>query len=82
MSTQGTEESGARLDPAFPRTERHNDGSTVAYYGMSLRDYFAAKAMEGVLSSTEPDETVNEVKFAGWCYRMADAMLAARRGTP
>ncbi len=44
--------------------------------GMTLRDYFAAKAMEGDLT-----EGRHEDQFA-WCarraYKMADAMLKAR----
>jgi len=31
--------------PAFPIV--HPDGAGVQYYGMTLRDYFAAKAMQG-----------------------------------
>lgn len=47
--------------------------------GMSLRDYFAAKAMLIYLQG--PD--VNEIKrdpdsIATWCYIMADSMLKAR----
>jgi hypothetical protein len=43
--------------------------------GMSLRDYFAAKAMQG---RSAEDEIVDEEIFARWCYLMADAMLKAR----
>lgn len=46
--------------------------------GMTLRDYFAAKALTGLL--TNPNNEDNEIdKFvAADAYRMADAMLAAR----
>lgn len=45
--------------------------------GMSLRDYFAAKAMQGLL--TKPG-SVNLKEDAEFAYMMADAMLAAREG--
>lgn len=48
-----------------------------AYPGMSLRDYFAAKAMQGWSANPIPqDSSIQEV--AEWAYRQADAMLAAR----
>lgn len=44
--------------------------------GMSLRDYFAAKAMQGSLAD---DAVVHSpAAFAEWCYELADAMLEAR----
>ena len=55
--------------PAFP----HGTG----YQGMTLRDYFAAKAMQAFLSRdssmTCPDEII-----AQDAYNAADAMLKAR----
>ena len=42
--------------------------------GMTLRDYFAAKAMQGIAKGIE-----DEVRAARWCYEMADAMLEARK---
>ena len=53
--------------PAFP---------VAGYQGMTLRDYFAAKAMEGLLSSTK---TADEKVIAEDAYNMADAMLEARK---
>ena len=41
--------------------------------GMTLRDYFAAKAMQGLLANPEFYE--DEV---GYAYKIADAMLAER----
>ena len=43
--------------------------------GMSLRDYFAAKAMQGML--TRPG-SVNPAQDAVFAYHVADAMLEAR----
>jgi hypothetical protein len=49
------------------------------YPGISVRDYFAAKAMvfyfagpDAKVISKQPDD------IARWCYIMADAMLKAR----
>ena len=42
--------------------------------GMTLRDYFAAKAMQGVIQRS----VVDEPACAKWAYKMADAMLKAR----
>ena len=44
--------------------------------GMTLRDYFAAKAMQGW--ATNPDSGCAN-KVAEWAYAMADAMLEARK---
>jgi hypothetical protein len=45
-------------------------------FGMTLRDYFAAKAMQGLLSNRNAEAAIDE--FATKSYRMADAMLKAR----
>lgn len=44
--------------------------------GMTLRDYFAAKAMQGMLACAYADGT--HEAFAKWAYEYADAMLKAR----
>ena len=44
--------------------------------GMALRDYFAAKAMQGLLAS-EVNAPLNA--FATKAYALADAMLKVRR---
>ena len=58
--------------PAFP-TER----PAMSEYGkgMTLRDYFAAKAMQGMMHDVS--QPVGEV-IAEWAYQVADAMLKAR----
>lgn len=62
--------------PAFPHTVEYKGadcGGIVPHGGMSLRDYFAAKAMQGILfEGLEPEETAKHA------YAMADAMLKAR----
>lgn len=55
--------------------------STVDEYkriqsGMTLRDYFAAKAMQGRLAN--PDWLASDEKTAADAYQIADAMLKAR----
>jgi len=64
--------------PAFPQPDMIDDGELIARgdTGMTLRDYFAAKAIiayhaDGEFSSPED--------VANWCYRLADAMLEARQ---
>lgn len=59
--------------PAFPvpMEDRH--------CGMNLRDYFAAKAMQGLLASPDTGSHDPEV-WAKSAYTIADALLAAREG--
>lgn len=76
--------------PAFPTHRLQWDyGSeerelATKHRGMTLRDYFAAKAMQGWLSSYGPDDKHpatdgNDADLvAQRSYAMADAMLAAR----
>lgn len=57
--------------PAFPK----NYG--VPNEGMTLRDYFAAKAMQGLLAA-DPDTRWDDYDCAKYAYAQADAMLAER----
>lgn len=68
--------------PAFPL---HNHGvQTLGMHisGMTLRDYFAAKAMPLGFESFEPPDDFTRKdyydSFASDCYQIADAMLKAR----
>ena len=45
---------------------------------MTLRDYFAAKALEGMLANQHPYQASDEHMFARDAYVLADAMLKAR----
>ena len=47
---------------------------------MSLRDYFAAKAMQGLMASPADPESMEIA--AEWSYKLADAMINARKPTP
>ena len=76
--------------PAFPVWELNGkDLSEMTGFGMSLRDYFAAKAMQGLLfapgaysadaDTSAPMATWDD--FAAGAYEMADAMLRAREAS-
>ena len=56
----------------------HLKAKSVALCGMTLRDYFAAKAMQGYLGSPEWLREVSPQGTAEAAYRVADAMLRAR----
>jgi len=45
-------------------------------YGMTLRDYFAAKAMQAYMRIYGKEHEISEV--ASFAYQQADAMLAER----
>ena len=66
--------------PAFPMIwDATHEQNWKTEAGMSLRDYFAAKAMVVVLAQcTEPPDHTWRVGVAMDAYKMADAMLAAR----
>lgn len=56
--------------PAFP--------FGTAYAGMTLRDYFAAKAMQALLSDFDWRQDMDFDDTAAAAYRQADAILKAR----
>ena len=63
----------------------HDGGPAFSYWncaenttrGMSLRDYFAAAALQGILAKPELYRP-SHAKAAGYAFSQADAMLAAR----
>lgn len=68
---------------AFPNPEFVEEmprGSRVrhAQPGMTLRDYFAAKALAGMAANPHWEPTHGEAETAKAAYKLADAMLAAR----
>ena len=69
--------------PAFPRPSSPGDGSYSSnpQDGMTLRDYFAAQALTGMLASYTGDDSTfpQPSEAANAAYSFADAMLAARR---
>jgi len=64
--------------PAFPVPDSHHANGQVQYgsNGMTLRDYFAAAALTGILAN--PDGGGPYDSEAEYAWRYADAMLAAR----
>ncbi len=48
---------------------------------MTLRDYFAAAALQGLLASPDTVGTAGFVAYAYHAYQYADAMLAERAKT-
>lgn len=65
---------------AFPRAGQLGPDKAVDYPGMTLRDYFAAKAMQGILASFAglASSLPKPESVAADAYAQADAMLAAR----
>ncbi len=73
-------------NPAFPIVEKRYDGYGLLYdethFGMTLRDYFAAKAMPNFINATLTirGQGVSEsiTQAAKYAYEIADAMLKER----
>jgi len=66
--------------PAFPVFPDTGSGHAAAFKGMTLRDYFAANAMQAtvqawILKSQYP---MTDLMVAVNAYSVADAMLEAR----
>ena len=65
--------------PAFPFREQDGEGGYERFPGMSLRDYFAAAALQGLSANNcYPIANLTVSEMAVLAYRQADAMLAAR----
>lgn len=68
--------------PAFPCEDHYNPRGEFHQTGMSLRDWFAGQAMQGLWVafnrdwSNPNDYQINAI--AANAYNVADAMLAAR----
>lgn len=71
--------------PAFPVQSIYIEDQETNSQGMTMRDYFAAKALQGMFANPADghenydlsyDEYVKEI--ARCAYKMADAMLKAR----
>ena len=66
-------------EPAFPSTIQGPTTAPEIYYGITIRDYFAARAMqvdyELAKKYSDPDWRIGVALDA---YKMADAMLKAR----
>ena len=62
-------------EPAFPT----GTGITPYKSGMTLRDYFAAKAMQAIIARADNRFTTTVEFVGGKSYQYADAMLKARQ---
>lgn len=62
--------------PAFPDGSTNQWGNPTS--GMTLRDYFAAKALLAGWAADKPPAYDNATR-AKYAYEMADAMLEARK---
>ena len=72
-----TKETGG---PAFPRpaSEAHQHGMHSPQEGISMRDYFAAKALPLMMHADIGRWEGNYQRHAEQAYKYADAMLKAR----
>ncbi len=69
-----------KIEPAFP-VGANVYGGHGTYFGITVRDYFAAKAMQGFSASPsmiDSNDSRAIAYVAAASYAMADAMLAAR----
>jgi hypothetical protein len=75
--------------PAFPGTQVDGGSDSIGckdgiwhFPGMTLRDYFAAKAMQSLIDSNRYSGVIGvncyEHTLSSLAYKMADAMLAER----
>ncbi len=66
--------------PAFPLPEKLYEHSEIPAFGLSLRDYFAAKAMQGFLAANKEAGCNENAKHVAFCaYYHADEMIRARK---
>lgn len=67
---------------AFPSPCRSvaDEMVNLEYRGMSLRDYFAAKAMQGILVKSADSYLIENIRiiWSEYAYKIADAMLKER----
>lgn len=83
MNSSQSTKAGHVEEKATAENVRQSDTKNGVSIPCDLRDYFAAKAMQGELSSQDedrewPDTQDGAEKLARYSYRVADAMLAAR----
>ncbi len=68
-------------NPAFPVSASEYGGHGTCF-GLTIRDYFAAKALQGLITTAGAPCLLGvggcENETASTAYKLADAMLAAR----
>ena len=79
--------------PAFPYAQRLPSGNIDTVHqnpGLSIRDWFAGMALQGLLAGrhtvkamvtgiTTPNRDMSQDEVSEWTYSYADAMLIARQ---
>lgn len=68
-----------------PTTEANWGNENVRSEGLHLRDYFAAKALQGLLANEQAKPfgmNAHPEEYAVNAYRLADAMMRARGNQP
>ena len=65
--------------PAFPVLPTPGVNYVITGTGMTLRDYFAVKALVGIMAETMRHPSVTRDDIVGAAYAYADAMLKARQ---
>lgn len=64
---------------AFPNVYHLRTGEEISPPGMTLRDYFAGRALTGLFAFDSFGQKLSAPEtFARYAYQMADAMLAER----
>ena len=64
---------------AFPQCVQYLNGNIAQHVaGMTVRDYFAAKAMQAAATNSVGAAGLTFAERANWAYQQADAMLAER----
>ncbi len=66
---------GPAFPSAFTYSDRDGDITTKITDGMTLRDYFAAQALSGLIQYVGYESIANVVEHS---YKIADAMIAER----
>ena len=69
---------GGPAFPALPISRELNGELVYQAEGLTIRDYFAAKAMQAILARTDSRFTTTLEFVGGKSYQYADAMLKER----
>lgn len=72
---------GPAYDPVKGKNVEPGAKEVYVQIGMSLRDYFAAKAMQAAATNPAGADGFTFEQRAEWAYQQADAMLKERENT-
>lgn len=66
--------------PVYPHLMEHCQRveETEMYFGLSVRDFFAAAALQGIINRGFSELGNSESAYAALSYKLADAMLLER----